>query len=270
MNKKILVGLSIFGIAAGFWACGDGSIEAKSGDDELALANYGEFNPEGMANLVQGAMSDCEADPACQAKMEGSTYVPPPEQPPEGGEENPGSSGDQTSPDGGSSNSGGNTNPGSNTNPTVSSSSAAPNTNPTVSSSSSAPKTNPTVSSSSTQQQQTQSSSSQQQTQPSSSSQTSASSGGDCTATGGETTKDLVGAYDLNSGSTSLDAGTYIFTCSGSTPVPSKVRCSGGGQVDVCGKSIDIEQYNFTEVVGCGENKPVKISSTLKCAASSW
>jgi hypothetical protein len=210
MNKKILVGLSILGVSVGFWACGDGSVEAKSGDDELALLNYGEFNEGGMAGLVSGAMSECEADPACAAKMEGSTYVPP-EQEPESTD-----SGETTTP-GGDSGTPGNTTPGNatpgnttpgnttpgNTTPAsspadVSSSSTAPSTNPTVSSSSVQQQT--TVSSSSAQQQTTPSSSSvQQQTQPSSNSQQSSASSVDPTGATpielvyGQTTKELTG-----------------------------------------------------------------------------
>lgn len=265
MNKKILLGLSVLGMSAAFWACGDGSIEALNSDDDVALVNYGEFNPEAMRTLVSGATEACTADPECAAKMESAVDVPPPEQAPADSGATPGSSGAADTP----ANSSPSTTPTSSPAGT-SSSGTSPNTNPTVSSSSTAPNTNPTVSSSSTQQQQTQSSSSQQQTQPSSASQSSASSGGNCSATGGETTKDLVSSYDLNGGSVSIDAGTYIFTCSGSEPVPSKVRCLGGGEAEVCGTSISIKQYEFTEVVGCGESKPVKITTTVKCAASNW
>lgn len=227
MNKKILVGLSILGVSVGFWACGDGSVEAKSGDDELALLNYGEFNEGGMAGLVSGAMSECEADPACVAKMEGSTYVPP-EQEPESTD-----SGETTTP-GGDSGTPGNTTPGNttpgnttpgnttpgNTTPAsspadVSSSSTAPSTNPTVSSSSVQQQT--TVSSSSAQQQTTPSSSSvQQQTQPSSNSQQSSASSCPPAST------DIQVEYGTSN---------YKIFCPG---VSYSVTINGGGQVFRC------------------------------------
>jgi len=175
MNKKILVGLSVLGVSVGFWACGDGAIESMTVDDDVALANYSEFNPEAMTSLVQGAMAACEAEPECAAKMEGSTYVPP-EQEPAAADSGttPATSSDATNTPANSSPS---STPASSP-AVVSSSSTAPSTNPTVSSSSVQQQTTP--SSSSVQQQTTPSSSSQQQqTQPSSASQqSSASSGG--------------------------------------------------------------------------------------------
>lgn len=84
MNKKFLVGFSVLGIAAAaFWACGDGDVITKGGEDELALLNYGPPFAEGdegnMKTLVNQALADCSSDEACAAKMEGSTYVPPEE-----------------------------------------------------------------------------------------------------------------------------------------------------------------------------------------------
>ena len=82
MNKKFLVGFSVLGVAAAaFWACGDGDVITKGGDDELALLNYGPPFAEGdegnMKTLLNQAMADCAADEACAAKMEGAEYVPP-------------------------------------------------------------------------------------------------------------------------------------------------------------------------------------------------
>ena len=191
MNKKILLGLSVLGMSA-----------ALNSDDDVALVNYGEFNPEAMRTLVSGATEACTADPECAAKMESAVDVPPPEQAPADSGATPGSSGAADTP----ANSSPSTTPTSSPAGT-SSSGTSPNTNPTVSSSSTAPNTNPTVSSSSTQQQQTQSSSSQQQTQPSSSSQNGSGSGG------GE-------KKEINSTtSTSLAAGTYTVTCSGANSI---------------------------------------------------
>ena len=79
MNKKILIGLSVVGAAAGFWACGDGDVITKGGEDEMVLAAYtlGSDEESTMKDLVKAAMDSCSVDPACAAKMEGSTYVPP-------------------------------------------------------------------------------------------------------------------------------------------------------------------------------------------------
>ncbi|MBQ3838492.1 MAG: hypothetical protein II819_00900 [Fibrobacter sp.] len=90
MNKKFLVGFSVLSVAAAaFWACGDGDVITKGGDDELALLNYGPPFAEGdegnMKTLLNQAMADCAADEACAAKMEGAEYVPP-ESSAEGGE----------------------------------------------------------------------------------------------------------------------------------------------------------------------------------------
>ncbi len=79
MNKKILIGLSVVGAAAGFWACGDGDVITKGGEDEMVLAAYtlGTDEESTMKDLVKAAMDSCSADPTCAAKMEGATYVPP-------------------------------------------------------------------------------------------------------------------------------------------------------------------------------------------------
>ena len=79
MNKKILIGLSVVGATAGFWACGDGDVITKGGEDEMVLAAYtlGTDEESTMKDLVKAAMDSCSADPACAARMEGATYVPP-------------------------------------------------------------------------------------------------------------------------------------------------------------------------------------------------
>ena len=69
-NMKNILLLMGVAVAGAFWACGDGSIITKSGDDEVALLNYGEFNPEGMSELVKEAMAACNEDPACVKAME--------------------------------------------------------------------------------------------------------------------------------------------------------------------------------------------------------
>ncbi len=104
MNKKFLVGFSVLSVAAAaFWACGDGEVITKGGDDELALLNYGPPFAEGdqgnMHTLVNQAMADCSADEACAAKMEGAEYVPP-ESSAEGGEGGEGGNTPTSSPSG--------------------------------------------------------------------------------------------------------------------------------------------------------------------------
>ena len=102
MNKKFLVGFSVLSVAAAaFWACGDGDVITKGGDDELALLNYGPPFAEGdegnMKTLLNQAMADCAADEACAAKMEGAEYVPP-ESSAEGGDGGEGGEGNDTPP----------------------------------------------------------------------------------------------------------------------------------------------------------------------------
>ena len=191
MNKKILVGISAVCLTAVFWACGDGDVITRSGDDELALLNYGPPFAEGdegnMKTLMNQAMTDCSADKECSAKMEGSTYTPP--------ESSADGDSSKTTPDGGNTTpSGDNNTPNTNNNPNNNSSNTTPSSSPSTNSnssnlpassnanttpSSSSVQQQQIPSSSSVQQQQTPSSSSQQQTQPSSASQSSASSGDD-------------------------------------------------------------------------------------------
>lgn len=51
-------------------SCGDGTISPSGTDDDIALLNYGEFNPDGMGNLVNDALKACQEDPACAARMD--------------------------------------------------------------------------------------------------------------------------------------------------------------------------------------------------------
>ena len=74
--KLTLIGAAF---AVLFWACGDGTIATKSGDDEMALLNYGEFNPDGMKGLVNEAVKACQEDPACAEAMERNGGVLPEE-----------------------------------------------------------------------------------------------------------------------------------------------------------------------------------------------
>ena len=51
-------------------SCGDGTISPSGVEDDMALLNYGEFNPDGMINLVNDAIANCQDDPSCASAME--------------------------------------------------------------------------------------------------------------------------------------------------------------------------------------------------------
>ena len=235
MNKKILVGLSVLGVSVGFWACGDGAIESMTVDDDVALANYSEFNPEAMTSLVQGAMAACEAEPECAAKMEGSTYVPP-EQEPAAADSGatPATSSDATNT------------------PANSSPSSTPASSPAVvSSSSTTPSTNPTVSSSSVQQQTPPSSASQppssaSQTPSSASQQPSSTSQQTSASSGGETITIEKGDEKAVTCGNSF---TVNMTC---TSACAKVSCSGNFSKTVTGSvsgEKTADQYNLINFI---------------------
>ena len=76
--KRVLWGAALAAAACMFFACGEGSIDGFNGDDDMALLNYGQFNPEGMKGLVNTAMAQCEEDPQCKEAMEKAKDVPPP------------------------------------------------------------------------------------------------------------------------------------------------------------------------------------------------
>ena len=86
MKRKIFAGLSAFALVAGFWACGDGSVEALN-DDDLTVkgiledsdvdttAKSGFFKPED----VETAKADCLLNEKCKAAMDkaaGDSVVP--------------------------------------------------------------------------------------------------------------------------------------------------------------------------------------------------
>ena len=76
-GKLVLFGAAF---AATFWACGDGSIVSKDGADDMALLNYGEFNPDGMKNLKDDAIARCMAEEECAKSMdENNEVIPLPE-----------------------------------------------------------------------------------------------------------------------------------------------------------------------------------------------
>ena len=86
MKRKIFAGLSAFALVAGFWACGDGSVEALN-DDDLTVKGFledsdvdttaksGFFKPED----VETAKADCLLNERCKAAMDkaaGDSVVP--------------------------------------------------------------------------------------------------------------------------------------------------------------------------------------------------
>ncbi len=86
MKRKIFAGLSAFALVAGFWACGDGSVEALN-DDDLTVKGFledsdvdttaksGFFKPED----VETAKADCLLNEKCKAAMDkaaGDSVVP--------------------------------------------------------------------------------------------------------------------------------------------------------------------------------------------------
>lgn len=67
MNKKLLIGLSSIGMAAGFWACGSGSIEPMADDTDVfveAMLNNLDFSTQ-----INDAMSKCNEDIVCMNEM---------------------------------------------------------------------------------------------------------------------------------------------------------------------------------------------------------
>ena len=76
MNKKLLIGLSAIGIAAGFWACGEGAIEppGETTDNYVkAMLPSIDFDVQ-----VNDAKTKCALDPVCEsemAKAQGSAVI---------------------------------------------------------------------------------------------------------------------------------------------------------------------------------------------------
>lgn len=67
MNKKLLIGLSSIGMAAGFWACGSGSIEPMDEGTDVyvdAMLNTLDFTSQ-----TERAMKACDEDLVCANEM---------------------------------------------------------------------------------------------------------------------------------------------------------------------------------------------------------
>ena len=117
-----ITALSVF-FATAFLACSDGPIEARSGEDDTALAYYGPINPDGMNDLVNTAMADCMNDSLCLEalrKMDGAD-IPVPDE--------------GVSPDSGTANENGDASSGGSQGPVIASSAnGSPQSSPSTSS----------------------------------------------------------------------------------------------------------------------------------------
>ena len=67
MNKKLLIGLSSIGIAAGFWACGEGSIEPM--DEATDVYVEAMLATLDFTNQTEDAMKKCDEDIVCTNEM---------------------------------------------------------------------------------------------------------------------------------------------------------------------------------------------------------
>ena len=67
MNKKLLISLSAIGIAAGFWACGSGTVEPMSESDDLLwnMMETQDFTP-----YIALAKDSCAQEKDCASEME--------------------------------------------------------------------------------------------------------------------------------------------------------------------------------------------------------
>lgn len=76
MNNKLLSGLALVSVAAaGFWACGEGNINGKDLNDDIAMAS----NDQDLQTLKDNALDECRMTPDCYAKYQGyleGTEVP--------------------------------------------------------------------------------------------------------------------------------------------------------------------------------------------------
>ena len=78
MKKKLLIGLSSVGLAAGFWACGDGTVEPLNEATDGYVKAMLETQSIDFATQVADAKKKCAEDPACEnemAKAQGSAVV---------------------------------------------------------------------------------------------------------------------------------------------------------------------------------------------------
>lgn len=70
MKKKLLIGLSAIGVAAGFWACGSGTVEPMNADDDFirAMLNTDEGGLQ-LSTQIEKAKNQCTEDLECYNEM---------------------------------------------------------------------------------------------------------------------------------------------------------------------------------------------------------
>ena len=70
MKKKLLIGLSAIGVAAGFWACGSGTVEPMNADDDFirAMLNADEGGLQ-LSTQIEKAKNQCTEDLECYNEM---------------------------------------------------------------------------------------------------------------------------------------------------------------------------------------------------------
>ncbi len=69
MKKKLLIGLSSFGLVAGFWACGDGSVEPLNEETDGYVKAMLETQSIDFASQVADVKKLCSEDIACMNEM---------------------------------------------------------------------------------------------------------------------------------------------------------------------------------------------------------
>ena len=69
MKKKLLIGLSSIGLAAGFWACGSGSVEPLNDETDGYVQALLESGAIAFTSQVTDAKKKCVDDPACESEM---------------------------------------------------------------------------------------------------------------------------------------------------------------------------------------------------------
>jgi hypothetical protein len=69
MKKKLLISLSSIGLAAGFWACGSGSVEPLNEDTDGYVRAMLETQSIDFASQVADAKKQCSEDIACMNEM---------------------------------------------------------------------------------------------------------------------------------------------------------------------------------------------------------
>lgn len=69
MKKKLLISLSSFGLVAGFWACGDGSVEPLNEETDGYVKAMLETQSIDFASQVADVKKQCSEDIACMNEM---------------------------------------------------------------------------------------------------------------------------------------------------------------------------------------------------------